>query len=152
MKFQRLALILAVIFSNFFAYTQRFGGGEANPNLRTNKEALARFQDNRFGMFLHWGPVSLRGVEIGWSRGTAVSIADYDDLYKEFNPVLFDADAWIKAVKAAGMKYIVITTKHHELLVLKRKNIIILKSMREIMKHLSKESGLTRLMNLGKPV
>ncbi len=114
MKFQRLTLILAVIFSNFFAYTQKSGGGEANPNLSTNKEALARFQDNRFGMFLHWGPVTLRGVEIGWSRGTSVPIAEYDGMYKEFNPVLFDADAWIKTVKAAGMKYIVFTTKHHD--------------------------------------
>ena len=114
MKFQRLTFILAIIFSNSFTYAQRFGGGEANPKLRTNKEALSHFQDNRFGMFLHWGPVTLRGVEIGWSRGTAVPIADYDELYKEFNPVLFDADAWIKTVKAAGMKYIVITTKHHD--------------------------------------
>ena len=78
MKFQKIVLIVTVIFSNTLAYAQKSGGGEANPNLHTNKEALARFQENRFGIFLHWGPVTLRGVEIGWSRGTAVPIADYD--------------------------------------------------------------------------
>ena len=47
--------------------------------------------DARFGMFIHWGPVSLKGTEIGWSRGREVPIAVYDNLYKEFNPVKFDA-------------------------------------------------------------
>ena len=47
--------------------------------------------DARFGMFIHWGPVSLKGTEIGWSRGREVPIAVYDHLYKEFNPVEFDA-------------------------------------------------------------
>lgn len=90
------------------------GGGEANPDLKTNTIALKRFQDNRFGMFIHWGPVTLRGTEISWSRGREVSIGDYDNLYKEFNPVLFNADKWVKAAKDAGMKYIVLTSRHHD--------------------------------------
>lgn len=68
----------------------------------------------RFGMFIHWGPVSLRGTEIGWSRGHQVATDDYDQLYKEFNPVLFDADAWVRTAKNAGMKYLTITSKHHD--------------------------------------
>lgn len=68
----------------------------------------------RFGMFIHWGPVSLRGTEIGWSRGHQVATDDYDQLYKEFNPVLFDADAWVRTAKDAGMKYLTITSKHHD--------------------------------------
>lgn len=68
----------------------------------------------RFGMFIHWGPVSLRGTEIGWSRGHQVTTDDYDQLYKEFNPVLFDADAWVRTAKDAGMKYLTITSKHHD--------------------------------------
>ncbi|MES2006430.1 MAG: alpha-L-fucosidase [Bacteroidota bacterium] len=68
----------------------------------------------RFGMFIHWGPVSLRGTEIGWSRGNQVAVEDYDSLYKEFNPVLFNAKEWVKTAKDAGMKYIVITAKHHD--------------------------------------
>src|SRR3546814_533843 len=70
--------------------------------------------DKRFGMFIHWGPVSLRGTEIGWSRGREVSKEDYDNLYKEFNPVLFDANDWVKAAKDAGMKYLTITARHHD--------------------------------------
>jgi alpha-L-fucosidase len=72
------------------------------------------FMDKRFGMFIHWGPVSLRGTEIGWSRGEQVEVQDYDNLYKEFNPVLFDADAIVKTAKDAGMKYLTITARHHD--------------------------------------
>ncbi|MDH7460274.1 alpha-L-fucosidase [Chitinophagaceae bacterium 26-R-25] len=79
-----------------------------------NKNAMKDFMDLRFGMFIHWGPVTLRGTEIGWSRNHQVAQNDYDSLYKEFDPVLFDADAWVKTAKDAGMKYIVITAKHHD--------------------------------------
>ncbi len=75
---------------------------------------LKDFQDMKFGMFVHWGPVSLKGTEIGWSRGREVPVEKYDNLYKEFNPVNFNADEWIKTLKDAGMKYLVITTRHHD--------------------------------------
>ncbi len=65
-------------------------------------------------MFIHWGPVTLRGTEIGWSRGKQVPIEDYDQLYRSFDPVLFDAEKWVHAAKEAGMKYLVITSKHHD--------------------------------------
>jgi alpha-L-fucosidase len=94
------------------------GGGSAAhtnpPSLKTSKAVLDEFMAMRFGMFIHWGPVSLRGTEIGWSRSHEVPAAEYDNLYKEFNPVLFDADAWVKAAKNAGMKYLTITAKHHD--------------------------------------
>lgn len=77
-------------------------------------ELIKNFQDMKFGMFIHWGPVTLRGTEIGWSRGHQVPVADYDNLYKEFNPVLFDADKWVRTLKDAGMKYLVFTTRHHD--------------------------------------
>lgn len=80
-----------------------------------NKQAvLSDFMSKRFGMFIHYGPVTLRGTEIGWSRNDQVAQADYDSLYREFNPVLFNADAWVKAAKDAGMKYLTITAKHHD--------------------------------------
>jgi len=93
---------------------QLSGGGEANPDLPTHKGALTEFMDMRFGMFIHWGPVSLRGTEIGWSRGREVPIKEYEDLQKEFNPVLFDAAEWVKTARDAGMKYIIITSRHHD--------------------------------------
>jgi len=78
------------------------------------RAAIDAWQDLRFGMFIHWGPVALTGHEIGWSRGRETPIEEYDNLYKKFNPTEFDADAWAKAAKDAGMKYMVITTKHHD--------------------------------------
>ncbi len=77
-------------------------------------ERLRWWAEARFGMFIHWGPVSLTGHEIGWARGDQVPVAEYDQLYTKFNPTEFDATAWVKTAKEAGMKYIVLTTKHHD--------------------------------------
>ncbi|MEP6750351.1 MAG: alpha-L-fucosidase [Bacteroidota bacterium] len=81
---------------------------------KTPKAIMDDFMSKRFGMFIHFGPVTLRGTEIGWSRNKQVSQSDYDSLYKEFNPVLFDAEKWVKTAKDAGMKYLTITSKHHD--------------------------------------
>ena len=80
----------------------------------SHQEKLKWWQEARFGMFIHWGPVSLKGKEIGWSRGKEIPVAEYDTLYKQFNPVNFNADEWVKLAKDAGMKYIVFTSKHHD--------------------------------------
>ena len=85
-----------------------------NAQLKTSDAVMKDFMSRRFGLFIHWGPVSLRGTEIGWSRDKQVSKAEYDSLYKEFNPVLFNADAWVKTAKDAGMKYLTITARHHD--------------------------------------
>jgi alpha-L-fucosidase len=85
-----------------------------DPKIKTSSGIMNGFMDLRFGMFIHWGPVALRGTEIGWSRGVQVPAGEYDSLYMEFNPLLFDADRWVKTAKDAGMKYIVITAKHHD--------------------------------------
>jgi alpha-L-fucosidase len=87
---------------------------KAQAIIKTPEKAVKEFMDKRFGMFIHWGPVTLRGTEIGWSRGEQVPTTEYDNLYKEFNPVLFNAGAWVKAAKDAGMKYLTITAKHHD--------------------------------------
>ena len=77
-------------------------------------QRMAWFREARFGMFIHWGPVSLKGTEIGWSRGAQVPVGEYDNLYKRFNPSNFSARAWAKVAKEAGMKYLVLTSKHHD--------------------------------------
>lgn len=82
------------------------------------------WREARFGMFIHWGVYAQlagnwQGHQIGrggeWimNRGK-ISVADYQQVAKSFNPVKYDADAWVKAAKDAGMKYIVITAKHHD--------------------------------------
>jgi alpha-L-fucosidase len=105
--------ILLLLLLPIFLKAQ-WGAGEANPDLKTNAASLEKWQDLKFGLFVHWGPVSLRGTEIGWSRGREVPIAEYDNLYREFDPVLFDVKDWVDMVKAAGMKYLIITSKHHD--------------------------------------
>jgi alpha-L-fucosidase len=84
-------------------------------------EAIARWQDMRFGMFVHWGPISILGHEIGWSRERGpngyhgeIPVAVYDGLYKKFDAPKFDAKQWVAIAKAAGMKYLVFTSKHHD--------------------------------------
>jgi alpha-L-fucosidase len=79
----------------------------------TSSPDLAWWREGRFGMFIHWGPASLTGKEISWSRqSTGVEI--YDNLYRRFDPVKFDARVWVATAKAAGMRYIVLTAKHHD--------------------------------------
>jgi alpha-L-fucosidase len=78
------------------------------------REKLEWWKDARFGMFIHWGPVSLKGTEIGWSRGAEVPVSEYDSLYLHFNPAKFNADEWVSIAREAGMKYIVFTSKHHD--------------------------------------
>lgn len=78
----------------------------------------------RFGLFVHWGPVSLKGTEIGWSRGgerrgygsrgTEIPVDVYDNLYRQFNPTNFNAREWVATAKQAGMKYLVFTSRHHD--------------------------------------
>ena len=90
------------------------GAGPLAAQTAVPPEALARWREARFGMFIHWGPVSLTGREIGWSRGAPTPVEEYDNLHRRFNPEKFDAGAWVEVAKAAGMRYIVLTTKHHD--------------------------------------
>ena len=68
-----------------------------------NPAAVDQWRSLRFGMFIHWGPVSLTGHEIGWSRGAETPIEVYDNLYRQFNPTNFNADEWVGIAKAAGI-------------------------------------------------
>ena len=87
-------------------------------------QRMAWWRDARFGMFIHWGLYAVPagtwdGKKIGWigewimHRGK-IPVKDYEKLALQFNPVKFNADAWVKLAKDAGMKYIVITSKHHD--------------------------------------
>jgi alpha-L-fucosidase len=87
------------------------------------KAAIERWKDLRFGMFIHWGPISIVGTEISWSRGGErrgrsgtgnVPVEVYDNLYRMFNPVKFNPDEWVQLARDSGMKYLVFTTKHHD--------------------------------------
>ena len=95
-------------------------------DLDAYKQKVKEWQGLKYGLFVHWGPCSVAGIEIGWARkaprqgegigtwypGNSIPAEEYDNLYKKFNPVDFDADQWVKTIKKAGMKYIVLTAKH----------------------------------------
>ena len=83
------------------------------------------WQDARFGMFVCWGPVSLTGREIGWSRGQArpdqlqggkgpTPGEVYDNLYRKWKPDKLDAKKWVKVAQAIGMKYMIFLVRHHD--------------------------------------
>jgi len=93
---------------------------------RTNlDQRLAWWRDARFGMFIHWGVYSGLGNEFHGKKGGGyaehiqrilkISIPVYrDEVAASFNPTHFDADAWVRLARDTGMKYIVITAKHHD--------------------------------------
>jgi alpha-L-fucosidase len=88
---------------------------------------LDRWQDWKFGLMMHWGPYSQWGVVESWTlcsedepwcRRPMDNYVEYKKAYealpRTFNPVKFDPSAWAAAAKAAGMRYVVFTTKHHD--------------------------------------
>ncbi len=71
----------------------------------------------KFGMFVHWGPYSVAGVEASWpiiNPGPEITESEYRALPQRFNPVSFDPNSWIDLAEAAGQRYMVFTTKHHD--------------------------------------
>jgi len=123
-------MILPLSLAGVTAKASHVGGGDLNTNLETDAATLAKWQDAKIGLTLHWGPVALRGTEISWSRtGTSappgseligwstseqVPAPDYDSLYKEFNPVLFNAEDWAQLLKDSGFRYVALVSKHHD--------------------------------------
>jgi alpha-L-fucosidase len=77
------------------------------------------FNEAKFGMFIHWGPVSLASIEISWpimrpDPKMPISQEEYVNLYKRFNPVKYDPAAWVELARQAGQRYMVLVTKHHD--------------------------------------
>jgi alpha-L-fucosidase len=80
------------------------------------------WRDARFGLFIHWGLYSVPAGQWGenttygeWIRDQAqIPVEEYDKLLTKFDPVKFNANEWVRMAKDAGMKYIVITSKHHD--------------------------------------
>ena len=83
---------------------------------------LEWWSESRFGMFIHWGLYAQDGCFWNGQDGRSehmmrvleIPIAEYRKIATQFNPVKFDADEWVKIAKNAGMKYMVITSKHHD--------------------------------------
>lgn len=114
-------VLLALVVVMLTGGVLRVGAAETE----AEKDARMRWwREARFGMFIHWGIYSVpagvwQGQEVKgigeWImlRGK-IPVKDYAQFATQFDPVKFDADQWVKAAKDAGMKYIVITAKHHD--------------------------------------
>lgn len=79
-----------------------------------SQQSLERFRDWRFGMFIHWGLYSLPARHEWVKQRERLTDADYQPYFEHFDPDLFDPTAWARTAKSAGMRYGVLTTKHHE--------------------------------------
>ena len=80
----------------------------------TRKQQLKWWQEARFGLFIHWGIYSIPGRGEWVMYNERIPVREYEKLAPQFNPTKFDADEWVRLAKDAGMKYIVITAKHHD--------------------------------------
>jgi alpha-L-fucosidase len=88
------------------------------------EKRLEWFRDAKYGLFIHWGLYAIPAGEWNGKRSpglgewvmlrSKVPVKEYERLASRFNPVKFDANAWVQLAKDAGMKYIVITSKHHD--------------------------------------
>jgi len=96
---------------------------QAQPETKVQHDTrMEWWRDARFGMFIHWGLYAIPAgqwdgkTDYGeWIRHSAqIPLETYDQFQLQFNPVKFDADEWVKTARDAGMKYIVITSKHHD--------------------------------------
>ncbi len=117
-------LVLVMTLLAFPACQSRKGGENKSAAVADTLDKMQWWRDAKFGMFIHWGVYSVpAGVYKGhkikgigeWIMNRAkIPVAEYKEYAKSFNPVKYDPDAWVALAKEAGMKYIVITSKHHD--------------------------------------
>src|SRR5688572_3333387 len=101
-------IILMTLICPLLAAAQQYTPSAANLEARKN------FQDNKFGMFIHWGASSVLGAGEWVMNNRNIRVNEYSRLIRFFNPVDFDARAWVATAKAAGMQYITFITRHHD--------------------------------------
>ncbi|MBT3282190.1 MAG: alpha-L-fucosidase, partial [Cryomorphaceae bacterium] len=105
---KKLIIILICFTSNLSNAQQDY-----SPS-KENLEARKWFEEAKFGLFIHWGVYSVLGDGEWVMNNQNISIKEYERLPGFFNPIEFDADKWVKMAKEAGMKYITITSRHHD--------------------------------------
>jgi alpha-L-fucosidase len=104
-------LLLAVTLAASEASAQKTIGTET-PSQKDKR--MEWWKDDRFGMFIHWGLYSQAARHEWVKHNEKIDNAGYQKYFDEYNPDLFDPQKWARQAKAAGMKYAVLTTKHHE--------------------------------------
>ncbi len=79
-----------------------------------NLKARQQFRDDKFGLFIHWGPFSIPGDGEWVMNNKNIKVKNYRRLMDFFNPIEFNAEQWVNMAKNAGMKYITLITRHHD--------------------------------------
>ena len=102
-------LLVFLMFQSTFAQKKIWNETEKERNDR-----LEWWQNDRFGMFIHWGAYTLASRHEWVKKNERLTNEDYQKYVDNFNPDLYNPTEWAKMAKKAGMKYAVITTKHHE--------------------------------------
>lgn len=110
MKKTIILFMLCLAFINSYGQQKKIW----NETKQEKKERLAWWTNDRFGMFIHWGTYSLAARHEKVKKNEKMSDEKYQKYFDNFNPDLYNPQEWAKLAKAAGMKYAVITTKHHE--------------------------------------
>ena len=105
---QKLLVVFLVCAATVMAQAQTYT--PSAENLESRKE----FQDNKFGMFIHWGASSVLGNGEWVMNNRNIKVPEYGRLINIFNPQNFDAKKWVAIAKAGGMKYITFITRHHD--------------------------------------
>jgi len=126
-----LAIFFLISFHKLgFSQAHNVSAGYQKPTDPLVLENLENWQDMKFGLFMHWGTYSQWGIVESWSlcpedegwtqrkkeHGESYYeyVKNYENLQTTFNPTQFAPEKWAKLAKAAGMKYVIFTTKHHD--------------------------------------
>ena len=108
---KRLLFLVTLVFLIVIpGYSQQ----SAKPKKLPDNQRMAWWRDAGFGMFIHWGLYAQAARHEWIKRREKMSEEKYQQYFDIFNPDLFDPAEWAKKAKDAGMKYAVITSKHHE--------------------------------------
>jgi len=108
---KKLPLLLFALLTISMVYAQKKIGTETAAQ---KQKRMEWWQDDRFGMFIHWGLYSGAARHEWVKHNEHLTNEQYQKYFDQFNPDQFDPNKWAKEAKAAGMKYAVLTTKHHE--------------------------------------
>ena len=119
----KLAVIIGIVFL-MFSCTPKTEKPEKSEDELKHDAKMEWWREARFGMFIHWGLYAqpagewngkeIPGISEWIMLRAKIPVKDYEKIAETFNPVKYDAEAWVKLAKQAGMKYIVITSKHHD--------------------------------------
>ncbi len=115
LKLRNISLCVAVVLAaSLIALPDRSAAQSPSQPTKENLESRRWFQDAKFGLFIHWGVYSVLGKGEWVMNNDKMPVSEYEKLPAQFNPTEFNAAEWVAMAKAAGMKYITITSRHHD--------------------------------------